>query len=176
MDGQLGFIRSEMELKVLILYILRRLPEAASREELTDVTLLTDSAINYFDFSECMTDLVRTGHVEKSEENYSVTDKGRENGEAMESTLPYSVRVRADKAAAALSDIQRRRAMIKAGHEMRSRGGFTVHLSMSDGVGPILDLRLLTADEKQTAKIEANFKKNAEKLYQKLVELLASDL
>lgn len=175
MEGRFGFIQSEMELKVLILYILRRLPEAASWEELTDMTLLTDSAIGYFDFSECMTDLVRTEHVEKQDDGYTVTQKGRENGEAMESTLPYSVRVRAEKAAAALSDIQRRRSMVKASHEMRTRGGFTVHLSMSDGVGPILDLQLLTGDEKQTAKIEANFKKNAEKLYQKMIKLLSED-
>ena len=175
MEGRFGFIQSEMELKVLVLYILRRLPEAASWEELTDMTLLTDSAIGYFDFSECVTDLVRTGHVEKIGEGYAVTDKGRQNGEAMESSLAYSVRVRAEKAAAALADIQRRRGMIKATHEMRTRGGFTVHLSMSDGVGPILDLQLLTGDEKQTARIEANFKKNAEKLYQKMIRLLSED-
>ena len=89
-----------MELKVLILFILRRLPQAATWEELTDATLLTDTAIGYFDFSECMTDLVRTEHIAKSDDGYTVTEKGRENGEAMESSLPYSVRVRAEKAAA----------------------------------------------------------------------------
>lgn len=175
MEGRLGFVQSEMDLKVLILYILRRLPEAASWEELTDTTLLTDSGIGYFDFSECVADLVRTEHIEKSEAGYTVTEKGRQNGEAMESSLSYSVRVRADKAAAALSEVQRRRGMIRATHELRSRGGFTVHLSMSDGVGPILDLQLLTGDEKQTAKIEGNFKKNAEKLYQKMIKLLSEE-
>ena len=175
MEERFGFIRTEMDLKVLILFILRRLSEPASWEELTDMTLLADSAIGYFDFSECLADLVRTGHAEKGEAGYTVTEKGRENGQAMESSLPYSVRVRAEKAAAALSDTQRRRSMIKAGHEMRSRGGFTVHLSMSDGVGPILDLQMLTGDEKQTAKIEANFKKNAEKLYQKMIALLSEE-
>lgn len=175
MEGRFGFIQSEMELKVLILYILRRLPEAASWEELTDTTLLTDSAIGYFDFSECAADLIRTGHVEKTGDGYTVTAKGRENGEAMESTLPYSVRVRADKAAAALSDVQRRRGMIKTSHEMRVCGGLTVHLSMSDGVGPVMDLQLLAGDEKRAARIESNFKKNAEKLYQKIITLLSDD-
>ena len=122
MEGPLGFIHSEMDLKVLILFILRRLPEPAAWEELTDMTLLSDGAIGYFDFSECLTDLVRTGHVEKVGDTYAVTDKGRVNGEAMESSLPYSVRVRAEKAAATLASLQRRRKMIEAGHEMRSRG------------------------------------------------------
>ncbi len=172
MEGPLGFIHSEMDLKVLILFILRRLPEPAAWEELTDMTLLSDGAIGYFDFSECLTDLVRTGHVEKAGDTYAVTDKGRVNGEAMESSLPYSVRVRAEKAAATLASLQRRRKMIEAGHEMRSRGGFTVHLGLSDGVGPILSMDLLTGDGKQAAQMEENFKKNAEKLYGKIVELL----
>ncbi len=175
MEGRLGFIHSEMDLKVLILFILRRLPQAATWEELTDMTLLTDTAIGYFDFSECMADLTRTEHIAKSEEGYTVTEKGRENGEAMESTLPYSVRVRAEKAAGALSDIQRRRSMIKASHELRSRGGLTVHLSMSDGLGPVLNMDVLTGDNDQAAKIEGNFKRNAEKLYLKIVELLMED-
>lgn len=175
MEGQLGFIHTEMDLKVLILFILRRLPGAASWDELTDMTLLTDSAIGYFDFTECLTDLVRTEHVEKGDSGYVITDKGRVNGEAMESTLPYSVRVRAEKAAAALANLQRRRSMIEASHELRTRGGCTVHLSMSDGVGPVLTIDILTADDVQSNKIERNFRQNAEKLYGKIVDLLMED-
>ena len=159
MEKRYGFIRGEMELKILILFILRRLPERATFEELTDMTLLTDGAIDYFDFTQVLADLERTGHIEK-------------NGEAMESDIPYSVRIRAEKAASTLADLQRRRSMIEASHEMRRRGGFTVHLSMSDGMGPIMTLDLLTGDDKQSAQIEENFKKNAEKLYGKIIDLL----
>ncbi len=172
MEERLGFIHTEMELKVLILFILRRLPERAAWEELTDMTLLTDGAIDYFDFSQALSDLVDTGHADKNEDGYLVTEKGRQNGEAMESVLPYSVRVRAEKAAATLANLQRRRSMITASHQMRSRGGFTVNLSMSDGMGPILSLELLTGDLAQSEQIEANFRENAEKLYGRIVELL----
>ncbi len=175
MEERLGFIHSEMELKVLILFILRRLPERAAFQELTDMTLLTDGAIEYFDFTESLSDLVRTGHVDKNDEGYLVTEKGRVNGEAMESSLPYSVRVRAEKAAETLANLQRRRGMIEASHRMRNRGGFTVHLAMSDGLGPVLSMDLLTGDDKQSAVIEENFKKNAEKLYGKIVELLLEE-
>lgn len=176
MEERFGFIHSEMELKVLILFILRRLPERAAFQELTDMTLLTDGAIDYFDFTEALSDLTRTGHVDKTEDGYLVTEKGKVNGEAMETSLPYSVRVRAEKAAATLANLQRRRGMIEASHRMRSRGGFTVHLAMSDGLGTILSLDLLTGDDKQAAAIEENFKKNAEKLYGKLVELLLEEV
>ncbi|MGM9522028.1 MAG: DUF4364 family protein [Oscillospiraceae bacterium] len=176
MEGRFGFIQSEMDLKVLILFILRRLPEPAARDELTDITLLCDGAIGYFDFSECLTDLTRTGHisVETRPDNdyYSITEKGRINGEATESGLPYSVRMRAEKAASTLANIQRRNAMIKASHEMRMRGGFTVKLSMSDGIGPIISMDLLVGDDKQAAAIESRFKKNAESIYSKIIDIL----
>lgn len=175
-EERLGFIHGEMELKVLILFILRRLPERAAFDELTDMTLLTDGAIDYFDFTESLSDLERTGHVDKDGDGYLITEKGKVNGEAMETSLPYSVRVRAEKAAATLANLQRRRGMIEASHRMRNRGGFTVHLAMSDGLGPILSLDLLTGDDKQSALIEENFKKNAEKLYGKIVELLMNEL
>ena len=105
MEERLGFIHGEMELKVLILFILRRLPERAAWEELTDMTLLTDGAIGYFDFSESLSDLVSTGHVDKNDDGYLITGKGKQNGEAMESSLPYTVRVRAEKAAATLASL-----------------------------------------------------------------------
>ncbi len=172
MEDRFGFIQNEMDLKILILFILSRLPEPVSREELTDVTLLCDGAIGYFDFSECLADLQRTGHIRVEEGCYAVTGKGRENGEATASGLPYSVRVRAEKAASRLSEHLRRNALIKTSREMRVRGGFTVKLSLSDGVGPLISLELLAGDAKQSQAIEANFRKNAEELYLEIVALL----
>ena len=172
MDGSLGFIRSEMDLKVLILFILSRLPAPVSRDELTDVTLLCDSAIGYFEFSECLADLVRTDHVSVENDSYSITEKGRVNGKATESSLPYSVRIRAEKASRTLSNVLQREAMISASHEMRRRGGFTVKLSMSDGVGTIISMEILAGDDKQSTTIEKNFRKNAESIYSKIISLL----
>ena len=175
MEGRFGFIQNEMDLKVLILFILRRLPEPAAREELTDLTLLCDNAIGYFDFTECLADLARTGHITVEDEHYAITDKGRENGEAAESGLPYSVRVRAERAAATLAHLQQRSSMIQVSHEMRARGGFTVKLSMSDGVGSVLSMEVLTGDAAQSARIEENFKKNAEAVYGRIMKVLLDE-
>lgn len=172
MEQRFGFIHDSMDLKVLILFILKRLPGPTSYESLMDVTLLCDDGIGYFEFSECLADLVATDHVTSDGELYSVTEKGSLNGEITESSLPYSVRMRAEKAAAALSHMMKRDSMIVATHEMRQRGGFTVKLSMSDGVGTVISMELLSGDEKQTKKMETNFRKNAEAIYSKIVDVL----
>ncbi len=172
MDGRVGFIQNKMDLKVLILYILSRLPEPISREDLADVTLLCDNAIGYFDFSECLSELISTGHVVEKDDSCAITDKGRSNGEATESGLPYAVRVRAEHSAGTLAGIQRRNAMITTSHELRSRGGYTVSLGLSDGMGTVMSLDILVGDGEQAKSIEKRFRDEAESVYLKIVKLL----
>ena len=62
-------------------------------DTLLDLTLC-DDAVDYFDFSECLADLVKTEHLTLDEESglYAITEKGRRNSEICETSLPYSVR------------------------------------------------------------------------------------
>lgn len=57
-----GFVQDELDLKVLILYIAARVIEPVPFDTILDLTLC-DDAIDYFDFSECLRDLVGTGHL-----------------------------------------------------------------------------------------------------------------
>ena len=93
-----GFIHDKLEIKFLILYIAARVIEPVPFDTLLDLTLC-DDAIDYFDFSECLADLVKTGHLTLDELSglYAITDKGRRNSEICETSLPYSVRLRCDK-------------------------------------------------------------------------------
>ena len=50
-----------------------------------------------------------------------------------------------------------------------------VHLALSDGMGEILNLQMLCGGEEQAEKLEANFRKNAEKYYTQIMELLSRD-
>jgi len=171
-EKRLGFIHDKFDIKVLILFILGRLSDAVSLESLADITMLCDDGISYFDFAECLSDLRDSDHVSEKGGRYLITDKGRENGEITESGLPYSVRVRAERSAAALAHMQKRSAMITATHNARSQSGYKVELAMSDGVGPVMKLELFAADEKQAALMEKNFKADAESLYDRLLETL----
>ena len=92
-----GFIHGELDTKILILYVLRRLPRPVDAQTLSDLCSF-DNGVSWFDYSECLADLVDTGHVERlSGERYLITDKGRTNGEAAETSIPYSVRMKADR-------------------------------------------------------------------------------
>ena len=79
-----GFVQDELDLKVLILYIAARVIEPVPFDTILDLTLC-DDAIDYFDFSECLRDLVDTGHLTLSEEGlYAITEKGLRNSKICE--------------------------------------------------------------------------------------------
>ena len=50
--------------------------------------------------------------------------------------------------------------------------GSTVQLKMSDGVGTLIDMKILAVSEQQAIRIEENFHANAEKLYTDIIALL----
>ena len=93
---RLGFIHEKLDIKILILFILRRLPGTVDRDTLSDFTQC-DGGVGYFDFSDCLSELVDTGLVTESPEGYRITEKGAQAGETVESSLPFSVRKKAEK-------------------------------------------------------------------------------
>ena len=166
-----GFIHEKLEIKILILFLLRRLPGEVEAAVLSDLCTQCDSGISYFDYSDCLAELVETGHVQEGEDGFSITEKGVRNVDAVESSLPYSVRSKATRLLEPVAEELRRQAMITARHNLQDDGCF-VELAMSDGAGEIIRMRLLVAGEDQAGRIEKRFRRNAEKTYHQIVELL----
>jgi len=171
MEERHGFIHDKLDIKLLILFVLQRLPAEIDAERLADLVLV-DGGISYFDYKDCLAELVETAQVEKQEDGYIITAKGSRNGEILETSLPYSVRMKAERAAAPVIEEMRRSEMILANHEV-GENGVTVYLAVNDGVGNIFDLKILAGDEQQAKLIEKNFKKNAEYYYQRFIAELS---
>ena len=169
-----GFIQDPLEIKLLILYILARVEEPIDLPTLTDLALC-DEGVDYFQFSQALADLRETGHVELVEGHYSITPKGRANGAACESGVPYSVRVKCDRSAAELNAILRRNSQIRATAIPRAGGGNTVTLSLSDDSGVVLKLDMLAYSQDQVDRLTTNFKAHAEQIYNAVLSDLLAD-
>lgn len=174
MDERLGFIHEKLDIKILILFILRRLPEPVTFETLSDLTMC-DEGISYFDFAECVSELVKTEHLSTDGHTYSITEKGITNGEITEDSLPFSVRLKAEKNTAELRSVLCRKSLISATHAIRRKGGYTVDLSLSDGIGDVISLRLYAASESQATALESGFALNAEKIYNQIIKLILNE-
>lgn len=170
-----GFINDKLEIKFLILYITARVIEPIPFDTVLDLTLC-DDAIDYFDFSECLADLVRTEHLTLSEDGlYTITDKGLRNSQICESSLAYSVRLRCDKNLATCNRQLCRKTQVQASTTPRENGTFTVNLSLSDDMGSVMDLNLMVARADMAAVLENRFRKSPERLYGEIMNLLLSD-
>ena len=167
-----GFIHEELDIKILILFVLRRLPGVVDPNELSDLCRSCDEGFDYFEYSDCLADLIDNGLIAENEDGFSITEKGAKNVEIVENDIPYSVRSRAEKLLKPLRDRLRREAMIKTSHVNEKNGCF-VQLSMSDGEGDVINLQLLCGGEEQAKIMEKNFRRNAEAFYQQFIELLS---
>ena len=59
---QYGFIHEKLDIKILILFVLRRLPGTVEAETLRGL-VMCDDGIGYFDYSDCLSELVTGGNV-----------------------------------------------------------------------------------------------------------------
>ena len=135
MEG-LGFIHEKLDIKILILYILNHLPAAVDGQTLSDL-VFCDNGIGYFDYSDCLAELVDTAHITEEGGKYRITEKGSRNVNEVASSLPYSVRMKADRVTEPIAEQMRRAAMIVAQHTNTPEGGCNVHLALSDGIGQV---------------------------------------
>lgn len=166
-----GFISDKLEIKFLILYIASRLVEPVPFEILQDLAMC-DGGVDYFDFSECLADLVRTEHLEQKAGQYAITPKGRRNGGICESSLPYSVRLQAEQKLARCNEQLKRRAMVGATIKPRDKGGYEVILSLNDELDELMTLRLLITREDMALDLQKRFRDNPEELYSKILAVL----
>lgn len=168
---RLGFIHDKLDIKILILYILRRLPGVVGPLDLQDFTQQCDEGFGYFEYSDCLAELIEKGLILEVEDGLRISEKGSNAGETVESSIPFSVRKRADKIIAPEAERLRRLAMLTAEH-VTGEDGCIVTLAMKDGKGVVMHLDILCSGDKQAARIEENYKHSAETIYKQIIELL----
>ena len=138
-----GFIQNEMDLKLLVLYIMDRAVAPITFLQLLDLALC-DAGVDYFSLTEAVNHLTETEHLSLNGELYSITEKGRRNIEICQSSLPYSVRLRCDENLVKLNDALMRQAQVQTGLQPNEDGTCTVRLYLADEAGPLMELKLIS--------------------------------
>ncbi len=160
---QLGFIYEALDLKILILYILRRMPREIRTERLLSLCQ-TDGAVSYFDFSVCLAELQESGQVVVEDEYCRITDRGNHNAQQVESSLPYSVRIHAARAAEAEAERMQNDLRVSIrGDESGNKD--RVQLTIEDKDGELLELSFRCRDAEQAEKAGKQLRKNADRLW-----------
>lgn len=166
-----GFIHDKLDIKFLILYLAARTAAPVDFPTLTDLTMC-DGGVDYFEFTEAVSELVETGHLALEDNLYTITDKGRRDGAACESSLPYSVRHKCNGNLARLNSVLRRNAQIRAQVLPREEGGFTVRLTLDDDSGNLLSLDLFSPSQEQAQRLTGAFQARPERVYNDILSSL----
>ena len=171
--ARVGFIHDKLDIKLLILYFMSRVAAPVDFATVTGLTLC-DDGIDYFLFAEALSELVGTGHLTLEKELYAITDKGRADSTACESSLPFSVKRKCIAQLAKLNGILRRNAQVRAETASRPDGGFTVRMFLDDEGGNLLTLELFCGSQEQADRLAKNFKAEPERIYNEVLTALLS--
>lgn len=167
-----GFIRDKLEIKFLILYVTAGVAEPMPLSDIQALTMI-DDGIDYFDFSQCLNELVKTGHLRiNDEQKYAITPKGLKNSEICESSLPYSVRLRTDKNVAEYNRLLLRKNQVQSRVAAQENGSYLVELRLQDDVDSILRLELTAATEAMARDLADRFRQDPEGVYTRLLSAL----
>ena len=169
-----GYIQSDLDLKLLILYIMNRVAAPIPFNQLLDLALC-DGGVDYFSLTQAVNHLVETQHLSLDGELYAITEKGRHNSHICQDSLPYSVRSRCDASLATVNAQLRRDAQVRGNVISREDGTFTVQLHLDDDAGPLFKLELLTPSQTQAQHLTEQFKNHPEQVYNGVVNALLSN-
>ncbi len=169
--AQIGFIQDELDLKLLVLYIMARTAGPITFLQLLELALC-DAGVDYFSLTQAVEHMVETGQLSREGDHYTITDKGRRNSEICQSSLPYSVRMHCDENLLQVNDALRRQAQIQSRVHLLEDGTCSLFLHFSDGTSPLLELTLLVSDQPRAATMAQRFQDDPVNFYRSVIELL----
>ena len=163
----IGFIQDDLDLKLLVLYIMDRAAGPITFLQLFELALC-DAGVDYFSLAQAVDHMVATGQLTKEEDRYAITEKGRRNSQICEGGLPRHCDDNLIQVNAAL----RRESQVRARIMDREDGTATLCLSLEDDSSPLLHLALLSPGREQAERWAEAFQSDPSALYMNVIKLL----
>lgn len=175
---ELGGLKNSADIKVLICYLLKSIGKPLTRKNMIDA--ITGNGIaNYFEVNQGLSDLVKTeclasqGTLEN--QTFTLTQKGVDVAETLESNLSINVRKRAVRETLSLLTRLRRENENKIEIHRLEDGGYSVSFTIMDGADKLMQLQLYVADMFQAEQLKNNFLEDPAGLYATILSRLAGE-
>ena len=174
--SEVGGLFTTAEIRILICYLLSSIKDPVPGRKLADM-LHYEAIANCFEVNDSIAFLEKNGQiklVDEKEDTYIITEKGSEIAETLKTSLPYSVKDRALRAA--LKMVSRYKNAKETDIKISREGNRTfITCSALDGEAPFMSVKLMVTDEEQALYIKERFINNPSRIYSEIIDLLTKD-
>lgn len=167
----IGFIQNELDLKLLVLYIMDRVASPITFLQLFELALC-DAGVDYFSLTQAVNHMVATGQLSLEEDHYVITEKGRRNSQICQSSLPRSIQLHCDENLFKVNEALRREAQVRSHMIDNDDGTVTLCLTLEDNTSPLFHLTLLAPTSDQAQHWAQVFQADPAALYLNIIQLL----
>lgn len=172
---ELGGLRNRNEIRLLVCYLLKAIDKPIPRSLVVDA-ILNDGLANYFEINEAIAELLKGGNIDRDivndEEVLTVTARGRNSAELLETTLPKTVREKSINAAIKLTTLAQNKRENEIITEKLPDGGYNVTFVLGSQGDELMRLTVFVADGMQLEVVKNNFLEDPVKLYSSIITAL----
>jgi hypothetical protein len=172
---ELGGLRNRDDIRLLVCYLLKSIDAPMTRQMLNDA-MQEDGLANFFEVGQAIEELLKTGNITADilddEEVISVTEKGREAAELLQTSLPKTVREKAVNSAIRLTTKAKVERENKIEVKKEDDGGYTITFSLFDRDTEMMKLSIYVVDSLQLETVKQNFINDPVKVYSSIITSL----
>lgn len=172
---ELGGLRNRDDIRLLVCYLLKSVDSPMTRQMLNEA-MQEDGLANYFEVGQAIEELLKTANITADilgdDEVISVTQKGREAAEMLQTSLPRTVRERAVNSAIRLITKARVERENKIEVKKEENGGYTITFSLFDKNTQFMKLSVYVCDSLQLEQVKQNFINDPAKVYSTIMTSL----
>ena len=172
---ELGGLRNRDDIRLLICYLLKSVDAPMTRQMLNDA-MQEDGLANFFEVGQAIEELLKTGNITadilEDEEVISVTEKGREAAELLQTSLPKTVREKAVNSAIRLTTKAKIERENKIEVKKEDDGGYTITFTLFDRDTEMMKLSIYVVDSLQLETVKQNFINDPVKVYSSIITSL----
>lgn len=172
---ELGGLRNRDDIRLLVCYLLKSVDSPMTRQMLNEA-MQEDGLANYFEVGQAIEELLKTANITADimgdEEVITVTQKGREAAEMLQTSLPRTVRERAVNSAIRLITKARVERENKIEVKKEENGGYTITFTLFDKNTQFMKLSVYVCDSLQLEQVKQNFINDPVKVYSTIITSL----
>ncbi len=173
---EIGGLRDRDDIRLLICYLLKSVDAPMTRQLLNDA-MQEDGLANYFEVTQAIEELLKTGNITADildeDEVLSVTAKGREAAELLQTSLPITVREKAVNSAIRLTTRAKIERENKIEVKKEDDGGYTITFTLFDKETELMKLSVYVSDSLQLETVKQNFINDPVKVYSTIITSLS---